>query len=99
MEALVFASVLPLARVVGDAHTGCILLTTPSVTADPRSWLPEPVAPMVCEVTAEIVLEIAFDSVRRSTRHKSGLAMRFPRLQRVRRDKPSARPKPSRRLA
>jgi DNA ligase-1 len=39
-------------------------------------------------VTPEIVLEIAFDSVHRSTRHKSGLAMRFPRIHRIRWDKP-----------
>ncbi len=42
----------------------------------------------VREVAPEIVLEIAFDSVHRSTRHKSGVAMRFPRVHRVRWDKP-----------
>ncbi len=42
----------------------------------------------VREVTPEIVLEIAFDSVHRSTRHKSGVAMRFPRIHRIRWDKP-----------
>jgi DNA ligase-1 len=42
----------------------------------------------VREVTPEVVLEIAFDSVHRSTRHKSGLAMRFPRIHRIRWDKP-----------
>jgi DNA ligase-1 len=42
----------------------------------------------VREVTAGLVLEIAFDSVHRSTRHKSGLAMRFPRVHRIRWDKP-----------
>jgi DNA ligase-1 len=35
-----------------------------------------------------LVLEVAFDSVHRSTRHKSGLAMRFPRIHRIRWDKP-----------
>ena len=35
-----------------------------------------------------IVLEVAFDSVHRSTRHKSGVAMRFPRIHRIRWDKP-----------
>ena len=39
-------------------------------------------------VAPGIVLEIAFDSVHRSTRHKSGLAMRFPRIHRIRWDKP-----------
>ena len=42
----------------------------------------------VREVEAGVVLEIAFDSVHRSTRHKSGLAMRFPRVHRIRWDKP-----------
>ena len=42
----------------------------------------------VREVAPEIVLEIAFDSVNRSTRHKSGVAMRFPRIHRIRWDKP-----------
>ncbi len=44
----------------------------------------------VREVTPKLVLEIAFDSVHRSTRHKSGLAMRFPRVHRIRWDKPAA---------
>lgn len=44
----------------------------------------------VREVTPNLVLEIAFDSVHRSTRHKSGVAMRFPRVHRIRWDKPAA---------
>jgi DNA ligase-1 len=44
----------------------------------------------VREVAPGLVLEIAFDSVNRSTRHKSGLAMRFPRVHRIRWDKPHA---------
>ena len=43
----------------------------------------------VREVTPSLVLEIAFDSVHRSTRHKSGVAMRFPRVHRIRWDKPA----------
>ena len=35
-----------------------------------------------------LVLEIAFEGVQRSTRHKSGVAMRFPRVARIRWDKP-----------
>jgi DNA ligase-1 len=42
----------------------------------------------VREVTPGLVLEIAFDSVHRSNRHKSGVAMRFPRVHRIRWDKP-----------
>ncbi len=44
----------------------------------------------VREVAPGLVLEIAFDSVHRSSRHKSGVAMRFPRVHRIRWDKPFA---------
>ena len=44
----------------------------------------------VREVEKTLVLEVAFDSVRASKRHKSGLAMRFPRISRIRTDKPAA---------
>jgi DNA ligase-1 len=37
-----------------------------------------------------LVLEIAFEGLNRSTRHRSGVAMRFPRISRLRWDKPSA---------
>ena len=37
-----------------------------------------------------LVLEIAFEGLNRSTRHKSGVAMRFPRIHRIRWDKPPA---------
>ena len=43
----------------------------------------------VREVEKTLVLEIAFDSVHASTRHKSGVAMRFPRIARIRTDKPA----------
>ena len=36
-----------------------------------------------------LVLEVAFEGLQRSTRHKSGVAMRFPRVHRIRWDKPS----------
>jgi DNA ligase-1 len=44
----------------------------------------------VREVEKALVLEVAFDSIHASTRHKSGLAMRFPRVSRIRTDKPAA---------
>ncbi|MGN6375537.1 MAG: cisplatin damage response ATP-dependent DNA ligase [Sphingomonas sp.] len=44
----------------------------------------------VREVEKTLVLEIAFDSIHDSTRHKSGIAMRFPRINRIRTDKPAA---------
>ena len=34
-------------------------------------------------------LEVAFEGLQRSTRHKSGVAMRFPRISRIRWDKPA----------
>jgi DNA ligase-1 len=43
----------------------------------------------VREVEKSLVLEVAFDSIHASRRHKSGLAMRFPRIARIRRDKPA----------
>ena len=43
----------------------------------------------VREVEKTLVLEVAFDSIHKSARHKSGLAMRFPRISRIRDDKPA----------
>ena len=43
----------------------------------------------VREVEKGLVFEVAFDSIHKSTRHKSGLAMRFPRISRIRTDKPA----------
>ena len=44
-----------------------------------------------CAPTAShgLVLEVAFEGLNRSTRHKSGVAMRFPRISRLRWDKPT----------
>lgn len=39
-------------------------------------------------VARGLVFEVSFDAVQRSTRHKSGVAMRFPRIKRIRWDKP-----------
>lgn len=44
----------------------------------------------VREVEKSLVLEVAFDSIHRSKRHKSGVAMRFPRISRIRGDKPAS---------
>ena len=41
-------------------------------------------------VVPEVVVEIAFDRIMRSSRHKSGFAMRFPRIVRIRDDKTPA---------
>lgn len=42
----------------------------------------------VRSVHAELVFEIAFEGINASTRHKSGVALRFPRINRWRKDKP-----------
>ncbi len=42
----------------------------------------------VRSVKAEHVFEIAFEGIQRSNRHKSGVALRFPRMNRWRHDKP-----------
>jgi DNA ligase 1 len=49
-----------------------------------------PVREVVHEPDRGLVLEVAFEGLQRSTRHKSGLAMRFPRINRLRWDKPPA---------
>jgi DNA ligase-1 len=47
-----------------------------------------PVREVVHTATEGLVLEVAFEGLARSTRHRSGLAMRFPRIARLRWDKP-----------
>ncbi len=49
-----------------------------------------PVREVAHGMTEGLVLEIAFEGLNRSSRHKSGVAMRFPRVNRIRWDKPSA---------
>lgn len=44
----------------------------------------------VREVRKELVFEVAFDAAQLSTRHKSGIALRFPRINRIRWDKPAS---------
>jgi DNA ligase-1 len=44
----------------------------------------------VREVEKAMVLEVAFDAAQFSARHKSGVALRFPRIARIRADKPAA---------
>ena len=49
-----------------------------------------PVREVAHEAAKGLVLEVAFEGLQRSTRHKSGVAMRFPRISRIRWDKPPA---------
>ncbi len=47
-----------------------------------------PVRSVRAEPHSGLVFEVAFEGLQRSTRHKSGVAMRFPRINRIRWDKP-----------
>jgi DNA ligase-1 len=49
-----------------------------------------PVREVTHTALSGLVFEVAFEGLQRSTRHKSGLAMRFPRISRIRWDKPPA---------
>jgi DNA ligase 1 len=49
-----------------------------------------PVREVVHDPGKGLVLEVAFEGLQRSKRHKSGVAMRFPRIARLRWDKPPA---------
>ena len=77
----------PTLLTVGKAYNG---LTDVEIAA-----LTERLRPLVVQrfgryhqVRPEVVLEVTFDVVQRSTRHKAGYALRFPRIVRVRDDKP-----------
>lgn len=49
-----------------------------------------PVRQVRADRRSGLVLEVAFEGLARSARHKSGVAMRFPRISRIRWDKPTA---------
>ena len=44
----------------------------------------------VRQLAPKLVVEVAFEGLNRSSRHRSGVAMRFPRISRIRWDKPAA---------
>ena len=71
---------------VGKAFTGLTNEEIREMTVLLRSLTTERYA-NVHVVRPQIVLEVAFDSVTRSKRHKSGFALRFPRIARWRKDK------------
>jgi DNA ligase-1 len=72
---------------VGKAYTG---LTDAEIAEFTRRFLEMTVEDHghVRLVRPEIVLEVAFDSIQHSGRHLSGYALRFPRIVRIRNDKP-----------
>ena len=74
---------------VGKAYSGITDEELKSSTSFVRKHTLNRFGP-VREVEKTLVLEIAFDSIHESNRHKSGVAMRFPRIARIRTDKPAA---------
>lgn len=72
---------------VGKAYTG---LTDAEIATMTRRFLEMTVEDLghVRMVRPEVVLEVAFDSIQHSGRHMSGYALRFPRIVRIRDDKP-----------
>ncbi len=72
---------------VGKAYSG---LTDAEIAERTEHFLAHTIADhgRLRLVEPETVIEVAFDSVQRSTRHPSGYALRFPRIVRLRPDKP-----------
>jgi DNA ligase-1 len=74
---------------VGKAYSG---LTDAEIAEMTEFFLARTVADQgrrrIVEPT--VVIEVAFDAIQRSARHRSGFAMRFPRIVRLRPDKPAA---------
>ena len=71
---------------VGKAYSGLTDVEIKELTKILRSASTEKFGRIIL-VKPEVVLEVAFDGVQRSTRHKSGYALRFPRILRWRKDK------------
>jgi len=76
-------------KVIGKAYTG---LTDVEITELTEHFLKTAVRQQgrYFEVPPDTVLEIAFDKIQPSDRHDSGLALRFPRIVRIRTDKSPA---------
>jgi DNA ligase-1 len=73
---------------IGKAYSGMTDAELAEIDRFVRTHTTEQFGP-VRAVTPRLVLEIAFDALFASSRHKSGLAMRFPRIHRIRWDKPA----------
>lgn len=73
-------------KVIGKAYSGLTDLEIEELTAHFRSRTIEKKRGTHI-VDPDIVLEIAFDSINPGKRHNSGLALRFPRIKAIRRDK------------
>ena len=71
---------------IGKAYSGLTDVEIEALTARLRKLAQERYG-RAHVVRPEVVIEIAFDGVQRSARHKSGFALRFPRILRLRDDK------------
>lgn len=71
---------------VGKAYSGLTDTEVKDLTRILRAASTDRFGPVML-VRPEVVLEVAFDGVQKSARHKSGYALRFPRILRWRRDK------------
>src|SRR5258708_34833487 len=73
-------------KTIGKAYTG---LTDSEIAELTRHFLQKAIRQhgRYFEVEPDTVLEIAFDKIQASDRHSSGLALRFPRILRIRTDK------------
>lgn len=76
-------------RVIGKAYSGLTDVEIEELTAHFKERTIEKNR-NVHTVEPDTVLEIAFDSINPSKRHDSGLALRFPRIKAIRRDKTPA---------
>ncbi|MBM3833671.1 MAG: ATP-dependent DNA ligase [Verrucomicrobia bacterium] len=73
-------------KTIGKAYTG---LTDEEIAELTKHFLSKAIRQQgrYFQVEPDTVLEIAFDAIQSSARHSSGLAMRFPRIVRIRKDK------------
>ena len=72
---------------LGKAYSGLTDDEIEDLTDHFQKTTIEKISRRVVKVEPTIVLEIAFDKIRPSKRHDSGLALRFPRIKAIRRDK------------
>lgn len=72
---------------VGKAYTGLTDVEIAEMTSRFRKMTTNDTG-YVLEVRPEVVIEVAFNAVMKSERHESGFALRFPRIVRLRPDKP-----------
>ncbi len=72
---------------IGKAYSGLTNQEIKEVNKIIKDHLTDKFGPVRAMVPC-VVLEVAFDDIQPSSRHKSGLALRFPRIHRLRLDKP-----------